>query len=238
MKKIGICILAYGEEHIDETNFLIENLLKYNNQINIYVCTDNIHKLHKNVNQIIFTNEDFNYNLKRISVSVALNECDIIVMMDSDIIIRNGNVNFHDLNYIDDGLYSSLLSTNYKRLRKFNYTEPYQKFLYGQNSHNDLRCIFEYLVILKITDKQKKADFINNWNFLYNETKNIQPYSFDGSKYGAMEGLIMYVSSMKSNIKNYDSSDNPISNCFFNCFYHYNSEKDKLFFKKNQKKLL
>lgn len=219
MKKIGVCILAYDDVHINECNLLINKLHNFGN-IKIYVGTNSIEKINKKADKIINIIEPFNYNLKRIAVKEALKECDTIIMMDSDIFINVNKINFSELNYIEDGLYSFLLNTKYK-FPILDYNNSYEKTLRHHNNDKELLCIFEYLIVLKISDEKQKRNFINNWNLLYDETKYIQPYSWNGLNYGAMEGLIIYISCVNSNIEVFDSTENEKVSTFFQYFYHY-----------------
>jgi hypothetical protein len=221
MNKIGICLLGYGDEHIKECNSLIDKLSKFKNKISIYVGTDSVEKISKNADKIINIIVPFNYNLKRISVREALKDCNIIILMDSDIILINSSINFSDLNNIEDGIYSYFVKKNYKR----DYNIDYQRIIYNYNNNRDLHQIHEFFMILKMTDEQKKIDFIYNWDTLYEITEGVQPIAFNGN-HGSQEGLILYVSGIKSGIKCFDISDNENINIFVNSFHHYHKEKD------------
>lgn len=225
MSKVGICFLAYGDEHINECNFLIDRLSKFKNDIKIFVGSDSVEKINKNVYNIINITESFNYNLKIVSVREALKECDIIILMDSDIFLINDKINFLFLNTLDDGIYSYFIKKHYER----NYiNSKYQNILYNYNDKIELNCIHEYLVILKLSDEKKKKNFIYNWELLYEMTKDVQPIALDGVHYGAQEGLILYVSGIKSGIKCFDASENEYVNNFFNSFYHIGEKKKHL----------
>lgn len=232
MKKIGICLLAYGEEHIKECIFLINNMKFYKKDIKFFVGTDSVDEFNNMDNvEVIKIDEPFNYNLKRKSVEVAFKECDVVVIMDTDIIehvlydtIPTVNkVDFNKLNDIEDGMYSDIIDGF-----GLNLVHRYQKKIYDlTDGYDGLLHLFEHIIIFKISEENVKNELMKNWDTFYYETLDTpQPYSFTG-KNGSMEGLLIHGSAYKAGIKFTRIFDNPITEHFFSRFYHYNADNKK-----------
>jgi hypothetical protein len=232
MKKIGICLLAYGEEHIKECIFLINNMKFYKKDIKFFVGTDSVDEFNNMDNvEVIKIDEPFNYNLKRKSVEVAFKECDVIVIMDTDIIehvLYHGDtsinsVDFTRLNDIEDGMYCDIIQGF-----DLNLFHTYQKRIYDlTGGYDGLLHLFEHIIIFKITDEKVKNELMENWETFYKETLDTpQPDSLTGKK-GSMEGLLIHGSAYKAGIKFTRIFNNPITDHFFGRFYHYNADNKK-----------
>lgn len=234
MNNLSFCFLAYGDEHIKEFNHISKLLLTFGD---IFVCTDNRSKIIENVN-ITETSESFNYNLKRKSIEQALKKFDTILVMDTDYHLIDENINFSVFNDLLDGLYITWIDDKVdfmgEKISTCDINNKYFTKLDKLNiSNNKLFFIDECVFLLKISDKNKKIKFIENWNYIFNETKDIQP---NNGNNGAIEGLIIYLSCLLSNINIYKVSDYKSLDKLFNNFYHYSKEMNKNFY--NTKKTL
>lgn len=224
MNDFAICFLAYNDEHIDEFNHISKSLLPFKN---IFVCTNRINKIVENVN-IIETTESFNYNLKRKSIEFALKKFDIILVMDTDYIVDK-NIKFSVFNDIVDGLYITWINDTVdfmgKKISVCDTTNEYFNKLHKLNTTNkNLFFIDECIFLLKITDENKKIKFIESWNYIFNETEDVQP---NNGNNGAIEGLIIYLSCLLSDINIYKVYDYKKLDNLFNNFYHYFKENNK-----------
>lgn len=232
MKKIGICLLAYGDEHIKECIFLINNMMFYK-EIIFFVGTNSIDDFKdiSNVN-VIKIDEPFNYNLKRKAVEVAFKECDIVVIMDTDIIehvLYHGDTTtnksiFNSLNDIDDGMYCDIIDGF-----NLNLFHHYQKKVYDlTDGYDGLLHLFEHIIILKTSNEKIKNDFLKYWEFFYNESLEEQPLSLESRQKGAMEGLLIHGCAYKAGLKFIRIFNTPITDYFFNRFYHYHADEKKI----------
>jgi hypothetical protein len=217
----AICFLAYGNEHINEFNIICNSLLTLNANLNIFVCTNDVSKINnKNIN-IIETAKQFNYNLKRESIKFALKKFDTILCMDTDMVLRN-NIDFSIIdNLLEDGLYLTQspyrvfryrgqLVSSYGILNNTNYG----KLLKEYANTNDLYFSDEQIFVLKIKDKSKKENFINHWDYIFD---NFQPIELN--EYGMYEGLNIYTSAKLSELSIHLPNTN--LNTFFKSFSHY-----------------
>lgn len=222
--KISLSFLAIGKKHIKECLFIINSLIK-NNKLNFVVVTDDPDSFINLPIKIIKIDENFNYNLKRKPLQEALKLSDISIMMDTDILIFNNRINFSILYNIPDGLYVTWRndSVNFmgKKISINDKNEYFEKLKTFNNSNIPLQFIDEYFIILKLSDNEKKIEFIKNWNKYFEKTKEIQP---NNGRPGAIEGLIIYLSAILSNINIYDIRDNNKILLFVKNFYHYNKE--------------
>lgn len=222
MNKIGICILSIGDEFILETINLI-NSVKANIEYNFkfYIGTDKPDNfIGENITTILITDE-FNYNLKRIPLEKSLNECDIVIFLDSDSVALR-NVDFKNLEEVDDALYGLIYNDyNYENLKE------YHDVIFDMNNNDkNIPYIFEYIFIIKLNDQNKKNNFIENWNMIFNETQKQQPLS--KFKNGSNEGLIIGLSCLMSDIKIVDPIVNSEMFQYFGVFHHYGEQLDKL----------
>lgn len=225
MTKIAFCFLAVGNEHINEFNYISNKLSKFGE---IFVCTDDESKINKNFN-IIKNNDAFNYNLKRKSIDNALKTHDTIIAMDTDYYLINDNLNFSSIDQLSDGMYVVWIDNSVFFMKDIitieNTKSEYVKKLIELNDTNkDLFFIDECIFLLKISDKEKKNNFINNWNKIFLETEHIQP---NNKNNGAMEGLIIYLSCLKSGIDVYETKKFELLQKQLNNFYHYSKENNK-----------
>jgi len=216
----ALCFLAYGDEHIVEFNTISKQILLSNPKVHIFVLTDDKSKIDNSSITIIETQEEFNFNLKRYVIEEALKSYDTIVLLDTDIKILNNT--FSSLSDITtDGMYvkwiDNRLTHNGIRLDVSNnsYTIELTKF---NKTKLPIRFIPEYCVVLHLSDLTTKTKFIENWNYIYTNTKHIQPKDRHYGLSGAIEGCIMYVSCLNSNIPIVHSN-----NKLFDSITHYAS---------------
>lgn len=192
---IGVCILAYGEEHIKECLKLLGQLKPY--KLNFYITTNNPSAFQIHNVTTIHTTEPFNYNLKRLGFKSALENSDCVIMLDTDIYIKSG-IDFSILENIEDGMYlrwQRVVSEDTKLSSEIEYL--YIDKIKEVSNLNELFFIDESTLIFKISDNLTKLKIIECWGNLYNETKSIQPeYRYKG----AVEGLIIYASVLSSDI--------------------------------------
>jgi hypothetical protein len=206
---IGVSILAYGEEYVNECNNLLKQLSIYPN-LQFYITT-NLPELILKINNLttIKTNEPFNYNLKRLGFETALLENDCVVQLDTDIYIK-GSLDFKMLYNIEDGMYlrwKQVMNNNLKLSSEIEY--QYIDKLKSLTNLSELFFIDESTLIFKITDKSKKESLVKWWNDLYFKTKDVQPrYRNEG----AVEGLLIYSGCVLSNIKVFDGLSPIIDN--------------------------
>lgn len=222
---IAFCFLAFGDEHINETNILIDNI-KNNivGNFEFYVATDDVNSITKNATNIIDIKEKFNYNHKRYPIEEALKKHNTILFIDSDHSIVNTDINIECIDYLDDGLYGTI-NTHYV-------TNDYLKKISNlSNNETPINNIFEHIFLLKLNDSKKKNKFIENWNHIFNETKNLA-FPTNGLD-GSQEGLIIHLSAVKSSINIIDifPTGGEIVG-FFNMFYHFCIEPNKQSFYK------
>jgi hypothetical protein len=191
------CFTAYGDEHINEYNVLVDSLLKMNDQIKVIVTTDDKERIDNRTYKVIELKETFNYNLKRVSIEEAFKETDTVIYLDTDIIFRN-NIDFrflddlrHDYLYIEE-----LFHLDHFRDRKgsLNYLGDYITTL--SNIHPDLYLINEGMFILKTN---RGLEFTRHWKEIDEQTRGVQ--KMNDQYYGAMEGFIMWISMVKSSIE-------------------------------------
>jgi hypothetical protein len=216
----ALCFLAYGDEHIVEFNTISKQILLSNPKVHIFVLTDDKSKIDNSSITIIETQEEFNFNLKRYIIEEALKEYDTIVLLDTDIKILNNSFSFLS-EITDDGIYvkwiDNRLTHNGVRLDVNNnsYLIELTKF---NKTKLPIRFIPEYCVILRLSDLDTKTKFIENWNHIYTNTIDIQPKDRHYGLHGAIEGCIMYVSCLNSNIPIIHSN-----NKLFDSITHYAS---------------
>lgn len=206
---IGVSILAYGKEHIEECIKLLNQLNGY--ELHFYVTTDNpiLFQNYSNITTI-HTTEPFNYNLKRLGFKLALNECDCVIMLDTDVYIKSG-IDFSILDELGDGMYlrwQSVCNDDTKLSSKIEY--EYISKIKEITKLPQLFFIDESTLIFKIKDAETRAKLLEYWDMLYEETKSVQPtYRY----IGAVEGVMIWASVMKSggNVKQ-DGIDSFLSN--------------------------
>ena len=174
-------------------------------------------------------------------------EHDVVLSMDTDMFITGENVNFSLLHDIEDGMYvwwldkevdfmGENITINGDGKNKVN--NQYLKELHRLNNTNKgLFFLDECFILLKLSDVKKKELFIDNWEYIYEETLYTQP---NNGIIGAMEGLIIYLSCLRSDIDVYNvNHNNEFYFKFFCNFYHCNyvTNRDELF-KSNVKKII
>lgn len=203
----AFCFLAHGEEHIEEFNIVAESLLKLNNKFNIFVGTDSPTDITDGVYKIIKIEDEFNFNLKRVIIEEALKEFDTIIFLDTDIFIRNG-IDFSVINnltnntiYADEIVSMDKLKDVYGSL---DYMKEYLDIL-TPIINTPLFLIHEGLFILKTTDTTKD-NFLRIWKEIDLQTRSYQKMAY--GVLGAMEGLIIYISLVKSGIKIVEATGN------------------------------
>ena len=247
MKKIAVSLLACGDEHIAECNYLLDSLSKYKEELNFIVASDSPEKIKEPSAKIIKINEDFNFNLKRIPINVALEEHDIVLSMDTDMFITKKNIDFSTLYDMEDGMHVWWLDREVEFMKEKitikgdgenEVNNEYLRKLHELNTTpKDLFFLDECFILIKLSDVKKKELFIENWNYIFEETLYTQP---SNGIIGAMEGLIIYLSCLRSDIDIYNvNHNNEFYFKFFCNFYHCNyvTNRDELF-KSNVKKLI
>lgn len=91
IQKYGITFLAFGEEHILEFNETVKCLFDLNNHLDIFVVTDNLNLIENKNIHVKEIKETFNYNLKRKSFEFAFEYHNIVVFMDTDVLVNRKN---------------------------------------------------------------------------------------------------------------------------------------------------
>jgi len=201
----GICFLAYGKEHINEFNAAADSLLRLNKDFKIFVATDNPDNIIKGVYSITKIEESFNFNLKRVVIESALKEVDSILFLDTDVYV-NKDTNFSIIDTIINNTNESTIYAaevvDLDKLRdvygSLDYMKDYLDILTPMID-TPLLLVHEGIFVLKITNKIQKNNFLNLWKELDLQTRPYQKLAYN--LLGAMEGIIMYISLVKSNIK-------------------------------------
>lgn len=201
----GICFLAYGKEHINEFNAAAEYLLSLNKNFKIFVATDNPNNIISGVYNVIKINEPFNYNLKRVVIESALKEVDTILFLDTDVYV-NKDTDFSIIeNIINNTNESTIFAAEVVDLYKLrdvygslDYMKEYLDILTPMID-TPLLLVHEGIFVLKITNQNQKNNFLTLWKEIDLQTRPYQKLAYD--LLGAMEGIIMYISLIKSNIK-------------------------------------
>jgi len=191
---IGISILAYGNEHIEECIKLLNQLDGYG--LKFYITTDNPSSFPQLDNiVIVHTAEPFNYNLKRLGFRKALEDSDCVIMLDTDVYIKSG-IDFSGLNDIKDGMYlrwQQICSKDTKLSSEIEY--EYIDKVKEISGLPQLFFIDESTLVFKISESEIRTKLIEYWDMLYTETESIQPtYRYSG----AVEGIMIYASVLKS----------------------------------------
>lgn len=193
------CFLAHGEEHIEEFNIVAESLLKINKDFKILVGTDEPLEITDGVYKTILIEEEFNFNLKRIVIEEALKEVDTIIFLDTDIFIRNG-IDFSVINNLDNNTIYADEIVGLPKLKdvygSLDYMKEYLDIL-TPIIETPLFLIHEGLFILKTTNETKDL-FLKTWEQIDSQTRPYQKMAY--GVLGAMEGLIIYISLIKSGI--------------------------------------
>ncbi len=196
MDKFGLCFLAYGDEHITEFNNLKNNLKNYPT----FVLTNNRSLISSTTSNIIETTEEFNFNLKRYAVNAAFQKYDTIVLLDTDIDIQT----FEFIDEIElDGMYVEWIDPKltHKGIRLDTKNNNYLIELGKLNKHNlPIQFIPEYCIIIKISDKDKRKQFVERWSEIHKIVKDVEPTDRHYNLNGAIEGCIMYLTCMDLNI--------------------------------------
>lgn len=230
MSTIGICFLAFGEEHINEFN-IISSQLKNEN---VYVCTDNASLITSNPTHIIEEQKTFNFNLKYKAIEDAFNHHNTLIVLDTDVKL-NPTLNTQPLSNLEDGLYPVWLGVNQKyknekistyqllsNTSQFNELNIYGSALkaFGANVTN-IYFFDEYFFVLKISNETLKQKFIETWKRIYQKTITSQPKDRHQFKLnGAIESLIISLVCNKCEIP---IQINPQLKTFFNSVTHYGS---------------
>jgi len=196
MINFALCFLAYGNEHITELNSLGNTLSNYPT----FVLTDDKTKIKNESINVIETTEDFNFNLKRYSVREAFKNYDTIVMLDTD-------VNIQSLSFVSeiksDGMYVEWVDPKltHKGFRMDNKNNEYLIELSKLNNHKlPIQFIPEFCVVIKISDIDKRMQFVERWGEVHNSVKQFEPTDRHYNLNGAVEGCIMYLTCMDLDI--------------------------------------
>lgn len=230
MSNIGLCFLAYGEEHINEFNIISSQL---NNEL-IYVCTNQADLITSTPTIIINETKTFNFNLKYRAIEEAFKYHNTIVALDTDIKL-NPILNTTILNNLDDGLYTIWkgVSQKYKNEKISTYqllsnTSQFKELnVYGSSLKpfgadvNNIYFFDEYLFVLKISNEDMKNKFIQTWKQIYQKTILSQPKDRHEFKLnGAIESLILSLVCHKCGIPIESKTE---LKTFFNSITHYGS---------------
>ena len=196
MINFALCFLAYGDEHITELNSLGNTLSNYPT----FVLTDDKTKIKNESINVIETTEDFNFNLKRYSVKEAFRNYDTIVMLDTD-------VNIQSLSFVSeltsDGMYVEWVDPKltHKGFRMDSKNNEYLIELSKLNNHKlPIQFIPEFCVVIKISDIDKRIQFVERWGEVHNSVKQFEPTDRHYNLNGAVEGCIMYLTCMDLDI--------------------------------------
>jgi hypothetical protein len=222
---IGICLIAFGEEHVNECKSIINKF-----DSNLYILTDDETFITDNV---MVDKTTFNFNKKRIPIFEAFKKHNITICFDTDIDLKT-NINPDLFENIEDGLYVKWLgNVQFIRGQKISINQ----ILKGNSPFDDLNqygeslvrcganesnvCFFdEYVFVLKISNEETKKEFITNWESIYNSTLYSQPKDRHGYNLnGSLESLIISLACNLSKIKLYFNELQP----FFNSVVHYDS---------------
>jgi hypothetical protein len=192
MINFALCFLAYGDEHITELNTL--------SNYPTFVLTDDKTKIKNKSINVIETTEDFNFNLKRYSVKEAFRNYNTIVMLDTD-------VNIQSLSFVSeitsDGMYVEWVDPKltHKGFRMDNKNNEYLIELSKLNNHKlPIQFIPEFCVVIKISDIDKRMQFVERWGEIHDSIKQFEPTDRHYNLNGAVEGCIMYLTCMDLNI--------------------------------------
>jgi hypothetical protein len=200
MKDLALCFLAYGEEHIQEFNKLCYNLIRFDNVPHIFVLTDDKSKVDNLPVTVLETHEEFNFNLKRHVIEEAFKLYDTIILLDTDIEIKS----LQFMSTIDeDGMYVKWVDPKltHKGIRLDTKNNDYLIELNKLNKHIlPVQFIPEYCVVIKISDVQKRINFIKHWTNIHKLIKQFEPTDRHYNLNGAIEGCIMYLSCLNVNI--------------------------------------
>lgn len=225
MNNFGLCFLAYGDEHIEEFNILSNDLLLSNPNLNIYVVTNDKSKIDNKNIHIIGTDEEFNFNLKRLAIEEAFKHHPTIVLLDTDLKILNKSFSFMS-NIVADGMYVKWIDkelthkTERLNIRNNEYCVELSKLNFR---NQPIQFIPEYCVYIKITNPTERKDFIDYWGKYHNKIINIEPTDRHNDLSGAVEGCIMYLTCLNLNIPIIQGKDE-----LFTPITHYGSEKFKI----------
>lgn len=191
-----LCFLAYGDEHIDEFNITSNKLIKSNPTLPIFVLTDDKSKIDNLSVNVIETQEEFNFNLKRYVVEEAFKQYDTIILLDTD-------VNITSFSFItelqSDGMWVKWIDPKltHKGNRLDMYNNEYCVELSKLNTHKlPIQFIPEFCVVIRIEDIVKRMNFIERWGKIHNSIKQFEPTDRHYNLNGALEGCIMYLTCM------------------------------------------
>lgn len=193
---IALCFLAYGDEHITEFN----NLGNYLSDYPTFVLTNDKTKIKNKSINVIETTEDFNFNLKRYSVQEAFKNYDTVVLLDTDVDMNS----FSITSEIElDGVYVKWVDPKltHKGFRMDTKNNEYLIELSKLNKHSlPIQFIPEFCIAIKISDYTKRIKFIERWSQIHNLIKKFEPTDRHHNLNGAVEGCIIYLTSMDLNI--------------------------------------
>ena len=213
-----LSFLSYGEKYHKEFLEISKNFKKEN----IVVASDKIFEEYHTV----LIKDDFNFNLKELSITESLGKGDSVLYIDTDTIVKNPNYNI--LNELDDGIYVKWIGNEVEYLNEIITSK---RFSYGKTSRSDvnkygkelfnivgkpIKFIDECILYIKLKGDIKN-EFIKTYKDIVYKFKNNTPYRETDDKWGAMEGCIIWSVSELLNI-NIDSTS--LSE-FFKEFEHY-----------------
>lgn len=221
----GICFLAYGKEHIDEFNIVAKSLLEINKDFKIFVATNEPDWIIDGIYKIIKIYEEFNFNLKRIVIEHALNEVNTILFLDTDVFVMN-DADFSIINNVKNNTFYAAEIVGLNKLKdvygSLDYMKEYLDILVPMID-TSLLLVHEGMFILNVSGKEKE-EFLNIWKEIDLQTKPYQKMAY--GLLGAMEGIIIYISLLKSNVVLKQATDNIME--FYYHIAHFGSRGRKL----------
>jgi hypothetical protein len=182
---------VYGDEHIDEFNRLFKRITYLNPNIKVLVGTNEPNKI-IGVHDIIHIEDDFNYNLKRLVIKEGLKDNDVVLYLDTDIIIRD-KIDFTILETLPKGFHPFELGYPNQYLSEYlnELKQIYPKLSNSISEHG-------FVIVKDYTTNM----FIDTWELMDNRTKSVQSEHY-GMK-GAQEGLLMWISANIANTTIHD----------------------------------
>jgi hypothetical protein len=229
-KKLAISFLAYGEEHIEELKNILKDLERHKNKFDFFITKNE--KSNFCLYNVTDIDLPFNYNLKRFPIKDALLNYDSVLFIDTDHTFKKDNVDLNFIEELEDGIYVNWVDTvdgiKYKdtiTLEDFINgkikTEINDDYFHRLNDLNydkkEISFIRESFFLIKIKNKDKKYNFIKNWDMITNQMNFI---TLSNNKMGIMEGMIINLACSYSDLRINEIKNNKKLLKFFNGFNH------------------
>lgn len=228
----GICLLAFGKEHVNECNHLIKSLFEIDKDLDIFVYTNDFdYDIRGNVRRVLTTTE-FNYNLKVEAVNFGLLYYDTVLFIDTDTHI-NKSIKFSLLDNIkQDGFYTTkepytvfTHDDEVVSVHSLINNTDYGKEIVKLSGLSNLSFLDEQKFVIRIEDEEKRYEFCQTWKKLFKNTKETHIENKHTGSPGIYEGLIMSTTCKLQNLP--IVSDNVNTKSLFNNMSHYGWEIDK-----------